>query len=175
MSSSQESVVGMPRDFLAACLLLLLRQWSMHGYRLMQQLLVLGFAALDPGTVYRTLRQLERDGLIRSHWDLGDAGPARRMYELTEAGEAFLRAWAQGLEHYRRMLDLFFRFYGIEMHGIEMPSEEGDGAGPRRASAAGEAVGERGAAGGGAMGEQAGGRRRGRTSAGERASGESDA
>ncbi|MBI4506711.1 MAG: poly-beta-hydroxybutyrate-responsive repressor [Chloroflexi bacterium] len=170
MSSSQESVVGMPRDFLAACLLLLLRQWSMHGYRLMQQLVVLGFAALDPGTVYRTLRQLERDGLIRSHWDLGDAGPARRMYELTEAGEAFLRAWAQGLEHYRRMLDLFFRFYGIEM-----PSAEGDGAGPRRASGAQESASERGAASSGAKGEQAGGRRRGRTSAGGRASGESEA
>lgn len=112
--SPRPDPIGVPRDFLAASLLLLLRQWSMHGYRLLQQLVTLGFAALDPGTVYRTLRQLERDGLIRSYWDLGDTGPARRMYELTEAGEAFLRTWAQGLEQYRQMLDAFARFYGFD-------------------------------------------------------------
>lgn len=141
MTERQDHVVGMPRDFLAACLLLLLRQWSMHGYRLMQQLMLLGFAALDPGTVYRTLRQLERDGLIRSRWDLGDAGPARRMYELTDAGEAFLRTWARGLEQYRRMLDVFFRFYGIEV-----PRAAADAAAPQPAAPAAETPPRRGPA-----------------------------
>lgn len=138
--------IGVPRDFLAACLLLLLRHWSMHGYRLMQQLVTLGFAALDPGTVYRTLRQLERDGLIRSHWDLGEAGPARRTYELTEAGELFLRTWAHGLEQYRRMLDAFFRFYGIDVAGGEERSHTHTAASAEQAQGAADAP----AAGGGA-------------------------
>jgi poly-beta-hydroxybutyrate-responsive repressor len=153
--------IGMPRDFLAACLLLLLRQWSMHGYRLMQQLMALGFAALDPGTVYRTLRQLERDGLIRSHWDLGDAGPARRMYELTEAGEAFLRTWAQGLEQYRQMLDAFFRFYGLDVT-TDAPATAGG-----QAERAGASPRDRSSARRAAAGRRAGARDRARTTQAE--------
>ena len=45
-----------------------------------------GFEALDRGSVYRTLRQLEKDGLVISGWDTSKDGPARRLYSLTDAG-----------------------------------------------------------------------------------------
>lgn len=100
-----------PRNWLQPFLLLSLQQWQSYGYELIQRLSLFGFAALDPGSVYRALRQLEKDGLVRSDWDTSTHGPARRMYSLTDAGEQYLQSWAQALEGYRAMLDQFFTTY----------------------------------------------------------------
>lgn len=77
---------GDPKNFLQPCLLLLLGERPDHGYDLATRLRALHVAEGDPGTVYRALRQLERQGLIESSWDLSDSGPARRTYRLTAAG-----------------------------------------------------------------------------------------
>jgi PadR family transcriptional regulator PadR len=100
-----------PHDFLTPWLLLLIRNWSMHGYQLMHTMAVFGLAACDPATVYRTLRRLEKDGLINSDWEPGDGGPAKRVYCLTEAGEEFLQTWASALREYQGILDRFFDLY----------------------------------------------------------------
>jgi PadR family transcriptional regulator, regulatory protein PadR len=101
-----------PRNWLQPFLLLSLQQWQSHGYELMQRLSVFGFETLDPGSVYRTLRQLERDGLVSSDWDTNSSnGPARRVYSLTESGETYLQAWASALRGYQSMLDSFFKSY----------------------------------------------------------------
>src|SRR5579884_408351 len=111
-SSQQSSDLGrMPKNFLASWLLLLLRNWSAHGYQLIQTLMIMGLGAVDPPTVYRTLRQLESEGLISSVWDPKASGPARRMYSLTEAGEEYLQQWAKGLHQYQTVLDRFFELY----------------------------------------------------------------
>lgn len=110
-SSFHSATDGMPNDFLTPWLLLLLRNWSMHGYQILQTLRVFGLATFDPTTVYRTLRRLEKDGLISSGWQMGDSGPAKRVYTLTEAGQEFLRTWASALERYQGILDRFFEVY----------------------------------------------------------------
>jgi PadR family transcriptional regulator PadR len=100
-----------PRDLLTAYLLLLLRNWSMHGYQLMQQLIMFGYQASDPGSIYRQLRQLEKRGFITSNWEAGEAGPARRTYTLTEAGDAFLNTWASAIEQYQKTLKFWSDVY----------------------------------------------------------------
>ena len=100
-----------PRDLLTAYLLLLLRNWNMHGYQLMQQLMLFGYQPTDPGSIYRQLRQLERQGFIRSSWETSDAGPARRTYTLTDAGNAFLNAWAAAIENYQKTLKFWSDLY----------------------------------------------------------------
>ncbi len=98
---------GGPRlhgDLLTTSLLAMLRGWNAYGYQLAQQLRARGLPVFDQGTVYRTLRQLERGGLVNSFWDTGDSGPARRMYRLTATGEAFLASWLDALERYQRFL-----------------------------------------------------------------------
>ncbi|HEY7294040.1 MAG TPA: helix-turn-helix transcriptional regulator [Dehalococcoidia bacterium] len=100
-----------PRDLLTAYLLLLLRNWSMHGYQLMQQLVLFGYQPSDPGSIYRQLRQLERQGFIRSSWETSDAGPARRTYTLTDAGDTFLNAWATAIENYQKTLQFWSDLY----------------------------------------------------------------
>jgi len=49
-----------------------------------------GFEAMNLSTLYRTLRQIEKDGLCESKWETSKAGPARRMYTITGIGEAYL-------------------------------------------------------------------------------------
>ena len=100
-----------PRDFLTPWLLLLLHNWSMHGYQLMQMMTISGLAAFDPTTVYRALRRLEEEGLIISGWETGDSGPAKRVYSITEEGEKFLQTWDSALKQYQGILDRFFELY----------------------------------------------------------------
>ena len=100
-----------PRDFLTPWVLLVLRNWSMHGYQLMQTLTMFGLASFEPTTVYRTLRRLQKSGLIMSAWETGDSGPAKRVYSLTDAGEEFLRTWASALRQYQGLLDRFTEVY----------------------------------------------------------------
>ena len=90
-------------DMLVSSLLALLRRWNAYGYQLVQELGKAGLPAFDSATVYRTLRQLERAGLVSSFWDTSESGPARRMYSLTKTGEAFLDLW----------LDLFGRYQNV--------------------------------------------------------------
>ncbi len=108
---SGSGVGGMPNNWLVPAVLLLLRDVSSYGYDLMKALTKFGFAMMNPGPLYRMLRQMEKDGLVSSSWDTSGQGPARRLYSLTEAGEAYLRRWAGSLGKYRRMMDLLFRLY----------------------------------------------------------------
>jgi poly-beta-hydroxybutyrate-responsive repressor len=108
---SGTGVGGLPNNWLVAAVLLLLRDVSSYGYDLMKALTRFGFAMMNPGPLYRMLRQMEKDGLVSSSWDTSGQGPARRLYTITEAGEAYLRLWAGSLSQYRRMMDLFFRLY----------------------------------------------------------------
>lgn len=102
---------GMPNNWLVPAVLLLVRDVSSYGYDLMKALTRFGFAMMNPGPLYRMLRQMEKDGLVRSSWDTSGQGPARRIYSITEAGEAYLKLWAGTLGQYRRMMDQMFRLY----------------------------------------------------------------
>ncbi len=75
-----------PKGFLRPCLLLLLLEGPTHGYELNERLKPLGGESGPPGRVYRTLRRMEEEHLLRSRWDTSRRGPARKVYELTPAG-----------------------------------------------------------------------------------------
>lgn len=99
------------KNWLVPILLLMLREWSSYGYELMERVATFGLAAMNPGTFYRTLRQMEKEGMVRSSWDTSETGPARRMYSITEAGETYLKYWADSLNQYQKLMDTFFRLY----------------------------------------------------------------
>jgi len=71
-----------------------------HGYDLAAAANQLGLSEMeiDPGAVYRCLRQLEGDGCVVSTWDTTGAGPARRLYELTDLGWERLDGWMQVIQ-----------------------------------------------------------------------------
>jgi poly-beta-hydroxybutyrate-responsive repressor len=99
------------RDMLIPYVLLAVSLHRAHGYVIEEYLRGLGFLSLEMSTLYRMLRQLEKDGLLSSGWEPGPSGPARRVYALTEAGRAWLDAWAGALVGYRELIDRFFGLY----------------------------------------------------------------
>ena len=91
-------------DLLSSSLLAFLRRSNAYGYALVQELSKAGLPGFDSTTVYRTLRQLEKAGLVSSFWDTSDSGPAKRRYSLTAAGETFLNLWYDILGKYQKVL-----------------------------------------------------------------------
>jgi len=81
----------------------------------------------DPGFLYRTLRKLEEEGAVRSSWDTGGSGPARRVYALADLGGERLHTWAAHLRGTRARLDRFLTDYTshAECCGEPMPHPMG--------------------------------------------------
>ena len=99
---------GRIERFQVPALLLFLRERKTHGYDLLEQLPELtGEERIDVGNLYRVLRALEEQGLVSSEWDESLPGPAKRTYELTEAGGEALERWAAALAETRSRIDRF--------------------------------------------------------------------
>ena len=98
--------------FADPAVLLLLRERPVHGYELLEQLPDLTGERVDMGNLYRFLRLLESDGIVRSEWDDRAAGPSKRIYELTDEGRALLDQWASALRDSQTRLAGFLTRYG---------------------------------------------------------------
>ena len=102
--------------FAEPAVLLLLRDRPAHGYELLDRLGELVPAeGVDMGNLYRLLRALEEDGLVRSEWDATVPGPAKRVYEITETGRDLLDEWAAGLERAGKRISSFLKRYRKEV------------------------------------------------------------
>ncbi len=99
--------------FLQPCLLLLLSLGSSYGYELLEEIRREWFQneALDPGLVYRSLRKMEAEGLVGSEWVIGESGPARRMYVITEEGRRVLGAWVTHIQSQLQRFEKFLKKY----------------------------------------------------------------
>jgi PadR family transcriptional regulator PadR len=100
-----------PRNWAQPVILVLLREWNSYGYEMMERMAQFGLEATNPGTLYRTLRNMEKNGAVKSAWETSKGGPARRVYSITDVGEAYLDFWVKSLEQYQRNVDAFFRLY----------------------------------------------------------------
>ena len=113
--AAQPKVQARPRKWLTPVTLVLLEEERSHGYELMERMEEeFGFEQINPGSVYRTLRQMETEGLCVSEWETPstEGGPARRTYAITDAGEAYLAAWTKACKEYQRLMGEFARVYG---------------------------------------------------------------
>ncbi|MBO8137922.1 MAG: helix-turn-helix transcriptional regulator [Desulfotomaculum sp.] len=99
--------------FLQPCLLLLLHRSPNHGYGLIQSLGEFGFSDtnIDPGSIYRQLRKMEEEGLVKSQWSIEQNGPAKRLYHLTNEGEELIHAWAAAMEINKQRIETFLSIY----------------------------------------------------------------
>jgi len=97
--------------FAEAAVLLLLRERPAHGYELLEQLPELTGERVDMGNLYRFLRFLEAEGIVRSEWQDDLPGPSKRTYELTDEGRALLDEWSRALGDSRGRIDSFLTRY----------------------------------------------------------------
>ena len=118
--AAQQKVEARPRKWTTPLILVLLKEESSYGYQIMESLEEeFDFEQINPGTVYRTLRQMENEGLCNSEWETSHSsnggprleGRARRMYSITDEGEAYLDAWAEACKQYQQVMDEFSRVY----------------------------------------------------------------
>ena len=114
--AAEQKVEARPRRWLIPVTLVLLHEDNSYGYELMERLEEeFGFEQISAGSVYRALRQMEKEGLCSSEWDSRPnevGGPPRRMYAITDEGEAYLKDWAKACEKYHRLMDQFAQVYG---------------------------------------------------------------
>jgi len=100
-----------PRDILPPFVLLAVSLQRAHGYAIEDYLRGFGLFGITMSTLYRTLRQMERDGFLESTWEPGPTGPARRVYTITGNGDAWLASSAAMLDAYRETINRFFGLY----------------------------------------------------------------
>jgi poly-beta-hydroxybutyrate-responsive repressor len=101
-------VRGRVERFVEPAVLLVLAEAPGHGYDLKEQVLELaGGDRADVTNLYRVLRQLEIEGIVRSSWDTTGGGPARRVYRLTKHGRVLLDQWAVALRELSTTVDRF--------------------------------------------------------------------
>ncbi len=81
-------------SYLRCCLLLLVAEAPGHGYDLVERLSDLGLSDVDSAAVYRALRVLDDDGLLKCWWEESGSGPVRRRYRISDTGLESLEAWA---------------------------------------------------------------------------------
>lgn len=106
------SVRARVERFTEPAILLLLRDGPKHGYELLERLRGLHpeEGQIDLGNLYRLLRALEAEGLVRSEWRT-EPGPPRRVYRLAAPGARLLDGWAGSLRDMRTMLGRFLDLY----------------------------------------------------------------
>ena len=131
----QHAAIARPKPLIVVHLLLLLAEEPRHGYELAASLRTWEFEGITPSLVYRELGRLEADGLVRSFWEASQArGPARHMYELTEAGRDDLDACAADLRNLvGHLTDVMARLSAV---GGEEPAPALAGEEPAQAASA---------------------------------------
>lgn len=80
----------------------------LHGYAIIHEMAqgpMYGGSAPDPTGIYRILKQMENNGMVKSEWDLSESGPAKRCYTLTDEGRACLRRWIDALACYKASIE----------------------------------------------------------------------
>jgi DNA-binding PadR family transcriptional regulator len=81
---------GLGRTEVYAIVLHVLLRGPSHGYAIARTVSEESASALHlgEGTLYPVLRDLETRGLVNAEWQTNDAGPARKVYRITDAGRA---------------------------------------------------------------------------------------
>jgi DNA-binding PadR family transcriptional regulator len=95
-------------------LLLLILKKPTHGYELIQSFNALHEGELvEPGTIYRNLRRMEKEGFVSSKWEAAESGPARRKYAITGEGIKALQEAVLKLKQQKRQIEDFLAEYDI--------------------------------------------------------------
>lgn len=100
-----------PADWMVPFLLVSLREGECQARELAREATYPNFHASRPRMTYRTLQQMEKEGMVVSRGDDFDREVSRRRYSITEWGNACLECMANAIGQYGEEIDLFFRLF----------------------------------------------------------------
>ena len=101
----------------------LLKERSMHGYQLSKRLTdsLGGFWRVSYGSLYPTLKRLERQGAVEQVFDKQEVGRRKNVYRITQSGESLFRDLleeagpdASGEDNRFRVRMAFFKYLSPE-------------------------------------------------------------
>lgn len=81
------------KDLMAAStrplILTILKRGESYGYQIIRDVKEMSGGTLEwsDGMLYPVLHKLEKDGCIKSRWDVSDEGRRRKYYSITETGK----------------------------------------------------------------------------------------
>ncbi|MFW5953534.1 MAG: PadR family transcriptional regulator [Candidatus Natronoplasma sp.] len=89
---------------------------SLHGYGIIKKIEELseGRHEIKSGTMYTTLRRMEKKGLLKSEWEESESGPDKRVYSATNEGREHLKRWLEMIKERKRMMEKMTSFYEEE-------------------------------------------------------------
>jgi PadR family transcriptional regulator PadR len=115
--SSDRALRELRRGTVEHCVLALLRDRPMYGFELVQTLQEVGGLVTSLGTIYPLLARLRGDGLVTTSLQPSDAGPARRYYQITPAGQRALEEFIADWSAFRDAVDRLFHRGGTHDPG----------------------------------------------------------
>ena len=94
---------------LEGLLLAVLQRGPLHGYAIASELRARSDGALEvpEGTLYPVLHKLEKEGLVRSHWEKVN-GRRRRVYAASAKSRTALREQLEDWQRLSRAIDSVF-------------------------------------------------------------------
>lgn len=102
----------MLKGYIDTILMSLIKDSSMYGYELAKKVREISEDTfeLKEGTLYLSLKRLEKNGYVKSYWDDSESGGGRRKYyAITEDGLEYIR---KKNEQWIFMRDLIDKFMG---------------------------------------------------------------
>ena len=95
-----------------AFLLLFLTEGPSYGALLLSRMETeLPFCLSDSAIVYRSLKQMENDGLVETEWIPEESGQPRKWYRISPAGRDALAEYAEDIRHRVQNLQFFLDRY----------------------------------------------------------------
>ncbi|NLI89386.1 MAG: PadR family transcriptional regulator [Epulopiscium sp.] len=98
---------------LDACLLSLLKnKGEDYGYGLLDEMCNIGFCQgdINMGTLYRSLRGLEKEKFVTSKWVESEQGPRKRVYKIEEEGIKELDKLMVFLRNRKEIIDIILDY-----------------------------------------------------------------
>ncbi|GFZ31799.1 PadR family transcriptional regulator [Clostridium zeae] len=102
----------MLKGYIDTILISLIKDNSMYGYEIAKKVKEIsdGTFELKEGTLYLSLKRLEKNGYVKSYWDDSESGGGRRKYySITEEGLEYIQ---KKNEQWIFMRDLIDKFMG---------------------------------------------------------------
>lgn len=95
-----------------AFLLLLLAEAPSYGALLLTRLQSeLPYCFSDSAIVYRTLQEMEKNGLVDTNWEMKESGQPRKWYTITDKGKQVLVEQAEDVRRRHENFEFFLSHY----------------------------------------------------------------
>ncbi|MDO5375424.1 MAG: PadR family transcriptional regulator [Staphylococcus rostri] len=99
--------VQFKKGALEMIVLLIIKREPQYGYSLVQN--ISRHMSIAEGTVYPILRRLVKEGFLSTYYQPSNEGPARKYYQMTDAGIERLAELRQQWESFADIVSVFIK------------------------------------------------------------------